>query len=520
MPKVSRKRQHPEPSISALGDLNLDDVREKDEEELALEAALFGASSAIARKSRRKPIDNHVAADEDDELMGDVRDSDLFFVDDGEAAVSAHSVAITSIAPRRKKAAWVDEDDDTLRVALKDQKRLRKLREDVDEDLVEGATYERRLRKQYEKLNPTPSWLSKARERTKTGSQDGDEITDLLAQSGGLLSHAKSKTLPSGVLDISRLRDANISAPATGTVHSVLFHPSPTVPVLLSTSGDKRIRLYTIDAHTNPHLQSVHVSDLAQPQAMFHPTGSVAYLTGMRPWFYTYDLQTGSMVKGHRLEVGSTNISSLSADGSTLAFSGGSGIVHLVDARARQPVGQLKANTALADITFTANSDELVGLGLDSEVYVFDVRARRCTGRWRDVDGFGGSRVQSHGGWLATGSSTGYVNLYNSTTADASASFAQKPRLTKALPHLTTGVSTIAFNADAQMLGLASAAKKDQLKVVHLPSGTVYSNWPTSGTPLGVVSALAWSPGGEYLAIGNGTGRITLWALGWYTKRD
>lgn len=51
------------------------------------------------------------------------------------------------------------------------------------------------------------------------------------------------------------------------------------------------------------------------------------------------------------------------------------------------------------------------------------------------------------------------------------------------------------------------------LFAVHLPTCTVYRNWPTSNTPLGRISSVAISPTGEQLAVGNEQGRIRLWEI-------
>jgi U3 small nucleolar RNA-associated protein 18 len=69
----------------------------------------------------------------------------------------------------------------------------------------------------------------------------------------------------------------------------------------------------------------------------------------------------------------------------------------------------------------------------------------------------------------------------------------------------------------AQILAMASRMKKDALRLVHLPSCTVFSNWPTSRSPLGYVHSLAFSPGGGYLAVGNAKGRALLYRLHHYT---
>jgi U3 small nucleolar RNA-associated protein 18 len=47
------------------------------------------------------------------------------------------------------KGAWEDEDDKRLKVSLVASNITKKLRNDVDEDVISGVEYSRRLRKQY-----------------------------------------------------------------------------------------------------------------------------------------------------------------------------------------------------------------------------------------------------------------------------------------------------------------------------------------------------------------------------------
>ena len=46
------------------------------------------------------------------------------------------------------KPAWIDEDDKNLSVSLKSVNRLKKLRKEDSEDIVNGLDYEMRLRRQ------------------------------------------------------------------------------------------------------------------------------------------------------------------------------------------------------------------------------------------------------------------------------------------------------------------------------------------------------------------------------------
>jgi U3 small nucleolar RNA-associated protein 18 len=55
-----------------------------------------------------------------------------------------------------------------------------------------------------------------------------------------------------------------------------------------------------------------------------------------------------------------------------------------------------------------------------------------------------------------------------------------------------------------------SAAGDEQ---IHLPSLTVFSNWPTSNTPLHYVYSTAFSPNSGFMAIGNDRGKVLLYRV-------
>lgn len=228
--------------------------------------------------------------------------------------------------------------------------------------------------------------------------------------------------------------------------------------------------------------------------------------------------------------------------GSMLAIAGRGGYVHLVDWKsgAGQVIGSLKCSSGGGGVKglwwtpsssgltseLTAGSREyLTVLTGDSEVYLWDVGERRCVRRWKDEGGFRGSgRVLtgsgSGSGWLAIGSNTGLVNVYGSDSFSPPVSMASSlswpglsPKPVKTIENLTTPISTLRFNHDAQVLAIASKEKKDSMRLVHLPSLTSFSNWPTSSTPLGHVTAVDFSSRSEYMAIGNTRGRVLLYHL-------
>ncbi|KAF9007849.1 WD40-repeat-containing domain protein [Cyathus striatus] len=257
--------------------------------------------------------------------------------------------------------------------------------------------------------------------------------------------------------------------------------------------------------------------------------------------------------------------------GDMLAVAGRGGYVHLVDWKsgAGQVVGSLKCGatgggiqgmwwvppnagdsvlggSSAAGVGVGAAGAQLAVLSGDAEVYLWDVGQRRCVKRWKDEGGFrGAGKVMAgttsglNGGLLAIGSNTGFVNVYASDSfaaplseSETFGSMERSPKPIKSIGNLTTSISSLCFNHDAQLMAIASKEKKDALRLamtssrltgihyapcvaifIHLPSLTSFANWPTSTTPLGHVTAVDFSARSEYVAIGNSRGKVLLYHL-------
>ena len=112
---------------------------------------------------------------------------------------------------------------------------------------------------------------------------------------------------------------------------------------------------------------------------------------------------------------------------------------------------------------------------------------------------------------LATGSSSGVVNIYNVNTLMASVS----PKPEKAVLNLTTQIDNLRFNPSGEMLAMSSICKDTAVKILHLQTQTVFQNFPGTFS-LGKVNSLAFSPGGGYMAVGNNKGASNLYRIAHY----
>jgi len=234
------------------------------------------------------------------------------------------------------------------------------------------------------------------------------------------------------------------------------------------------------------------------------------------------------------------------------------GTVHLLHTATHQPIAQTRIESlnGIADLAFYRDSTGYSVVGKNGEISEYNISEKRVVARWSD-EGAVGTTTLALGGeirdprsstgvdtlgpdrWVAIGSTSGIVNVYDrrsilshfaktlllsvSATAPAGTSSqtpskstsTHRPTPLRTLSNLTTPISHLHFSPDpaGQLLIMASRWKKNALRLVHLPSCTVYRNWPTDKTPLGRISSVAISPDGGYLAVGNEAGKVRLWQI-------
>lgn len=495
----------------------------------------------------------------------------------GDSDEEALGLAPAKQAPQiqeEETPAWEDSDDERLTVSLATATRLRKLRTTEAEDVVNGTEYARRLRQQYLRLYPLPAWANDAtgpkrrRRRSSAASNDSDasdmevdsdgesidnplpldsflrDAASFLPTADGDGSRAKRRKLRPETLDIQRTRD--IPDTHKAGVSSLAFHPRR--PILLSSSTSSIMYLHHIDASAhptpNPALTSVQVKRTDLRRAAFvGPQGDEIVFAGRRRYFHSWNLSSGlvkkiTKIQGHQKEQRSMERFRVSPCGRYLALAAsdkkGGGMLNIINTTSMQWIAQARIDGrgGVADFAWWRDGNGLTIAGKDGQVAEWSLTARRTLGVWRD-DGSIGGTVMALGGhngpaelgghrWVAIGSSSGVLNVYDRNdlivkptppAAAGTVEIKKLPTPTRAFEQLTTAISVAVFSPDGQLLAFGSMQQKDALRLVHLPSCTVYRNWPTQQTPLGRVTAVAFAAGSDMLALGNDVGKVRLWEI-------
>ena len=456
--------------------------------------------------------------------------------------------------------AWDDSDDDRLMVSLAGNSRLRKLRVSEAEDQISGREYAKRLRRQFQRMNPVPEWALAGEPATKrrrlsaadetSDSEDEMDMDDepvaaqqplaqLLRSSGALLNNSATKKgkLRPEVIDIQRTRDIPLTQPSA--IASLQFHPVH--PVLLSSGPASTLYLHHIapdsQPEPNPLLTSVHIKNTPlHTSAFLGSKGDKIFFAGRRRYFHTWDLETGNIQKitrvyGQKEEQRSMERFKLSPCGRYMGLVGtskkGGGVVNVLDAQTSQWIAQarVEGKNGVADFAWWRNGNGMTIAGKGGEIGEWSVESKSFVALWQD-DGAVGTTVLTLGGksgqqhiggdrWVVIGSSSGIVNIYDRKpwTEKGVVNIPQRPEPTRVFKQLTTPTSCLEISPDGQLLVISSKWKKDALRLIHLPSCTVYRNWPTSQTPFGRVTAVAFNAQSNILAVANEQGKIKLWEI-------
>ncbi|KAH7488427.1 hypothetical protein PRIC1_007455 [Phytophthora ramorum] len=412
------------------------------------------------------------------------------------------------------KAAWVDEDDEDVEVNLEEQSQLRKLRKTEKDAVVDGKELHHRLKSYYQSAHGSTSWADPKNflgDRPEdSDNSDYEEEAELIRSTGKMLEDS-GDLLPQGALEITRMKDANQHSPSNAVIQSVQFHENG--QLLLTAGLDKTLHLFQVDGSNNANIENVFVKDLPMTDAKFTMRGERAVLTGPRAYFFSYDIEAGKITKipglyGRNEKKREKFV--VSDDGQTIVFIGSSGYMDVVSAKSYESIGTLKMNGDVVSAVFCENDHFLLSTGSDGQIYKWDMRTRRCVFVHDDEGSLGNNALAASGKYYAAGSKSGVVNIYDNAGLTA------KPKPRKTLMHLTTRVDHLKFNATSEILAMASTDAKDSLKMVHVPSMTVFANWPTARTPLNYVSAMDFSPNSGYFAVGNARGRVLLYRLTHY----
>ncbi|XP_028376856.1 U3 small nucleolar RNA-associated protein 18 homolog [Phyllostomus discolor] len=416
--------------------------------------------------------------------------------------------------PPRKKPVWVDEEDEDEEMVDMANNRFRKdMMKNANEIKLTKDELQKRLKEEFQHaMGGVPAWVENSKRKTSSDDESEEDEDDLLQRTGNFIS--TSASLPKGVLKMKHCQHANAKRPADARVSSVQFHPC--AQVVMVAALDNSVSLFQVDGKTNPKIQSIYLEKFPIFKACFSANGEEVLATSTHSKvLYVYDMLAGRLIPVHQVRGLKEKIVrsfEVSPDGSFLLINGIAGYFHLLSMKTKELISSMKINGRIAASTFSSDSKKVYASSADGEVYVWDVNSRKCLNRFVDEGSLYGLSIATsrNGQYVACGSNCGVVNIYSQDSCLQETN----PKPIKAIMNLVTGVSSLAFNPTTEILAIASEKMKEAVRLVHLPSCTVFSNFPViKKKTISLVHTMDFSPRSGYFALGNEKGKALLYRL-------
>lgn len=461
-----------------------------------LEELVFGAEEQLSERLEQRPHSR-------------------VFLDDEDGSEDSGSEG--PARPIIRSAVWEDEDDQLEEEVDMTHRFRRDFKKSEAESKMSKQRLQQRLKEQFQKaMGGTPSWAEETTDRPRRDAEDEDEDEELLRRTGDFIS--SSHSLPKGVIKIKKCLNANSECPGADQLSSVQFHPS--AQILMTAGLDHSISLFQVDGKNNPKIQTIHLENYPVNKASFSADGEHIVATGLRnKLFYIYDMMEGKVIPVSSVRgLNEQRVSDfqVSPDGKYLLLSGSSGYLHLMTTKTREVVRSMKMNGSVCAAAFTPDSSKIFANSQEGEVFIWDVQSSKCLKKFAD-DGCvrGTSLALSRDGlYLACGSQSGVVNIYSQKDC----LHTLEPRPLKAVMNLVTPATSLSFNSSSEILAIASRADDEANRLVHLPSFTVFSNFPRfQKKTIFRAHCLDFSPQSGFYTVANNKGSALLFRLLHYT---
>ncbi|KAM3846274.1 U3 small nucleolar RNA-associated protein 18 homolog isoform 1-T2 [Vipera latastei] len=371
-------------------------------------------------------------------------------------------------------------------------------------------------------MGTTPSWALRGmknktkRKAKQEGDTEDEEDDDLLHKTGNFV--IMSDSLPKGILQMKNCVHANNERISDAKLTTVQFHP--TAQVVMTAGHDRSISLFQVDGITNSQIQSIHLEDFPIYKARFSAEGDQVIATSIHnKLFYIYDMMEGKIIPINHirgLEEKIVKNFEVSPDGTFLLLSGTSGYLHLITMKTKEFIGSMKINGRVIASSFSPDGSRIYTHSDEGEVFIWDVKSRRCLNKFTDEGCLHGTSiaVSKNSQYIACGSNSGVVNVY----AHDDCIRETRPKPLKAIMNLVTPSTSLVFNPTTEILAMASNKIDDALKLVHIPSFTVFSNFPVFRRKLLYLAyCMDFSPRSGYFSIANNKGKALLYRLKHYS---
>ncbi|MCQ2820553.1 MAG: hypothetical protein MJ252_25085 [archaeon] len=412
---------------------------------------------------------------------------------------------------------WKDLDDDNIKINLNSKNRLKKLKKDLSETEISAEEYQKRLREQYQLMNDTKNNIYKWAEEEPEDNKTKGEL-DLLLQTNNSIVNSNQIISSSNILKYKRLNAITKNNSQHSSITTTInFHPLKE-NIVITTGLDKNLKIFEINQKEDKTelIKIINSKDIPITSANFINNNLIIF-TGRRKHYYTYDMESQNLI---RYDAGINSSSNdLSHFGNCFVgdrnygFGDENGNIYIYDNNSMRFNSDIKIQGGVTSICFNSNGINLFASNTLGEIYLFDLRKYRdCINKIND---YGNSYtncmcLSNNNKYLATGSKSGYVNVYN---ADDLFENKKETEPIKVFDNLTTSCDYIRFNSDSSVLGMSSRWKKNAMRFIKLNTMKVYSNFPNANDRIKYPICFDFNSNNSLLGIGNDEGKALLYKI-------
>lgn len=213
----------------------------------------------------------------------------------------------------------------------------------------------------------------------------------------------------------------------------------------------------------------------------------------------------------------------ISPNNDWIALGSANGYVKLVSNKSKQLISEFKVAQNPTCVRFSPDDKYLYSSGNNGQVYIWvcfkniyntvqDIRKKKPLNIFQDEGSMRTLAIDISNKYVATGSANGVVNVYKTDLVEQE----QAPKPYHSILNLRTPSDLIKFNGDSQMLAIGSTAKEGAYRLVHIPSFSVFSNFPQDKQATSVtVSDFGFNPSSGLFAVAAAR-RVKLFRLAYY----
>jgi len=433
-----------------------------------------------------------------------------------------------SLSPSKKakKPVWIDKNDQEISIDISKVARLRKLRKNDEETVIQGDQYQTRLQDFYSKKLTNLDffkWGSAYASNEQIDQPKERDFKEFLNQDIDLFE-SKREELPNTVISINKTGSLLRQEEHNAVVQTLDFHRNN--EIFLSAGYDKIMKLYSVKKEETyagmadgfrknlKILKKAYFEGFPLKKCRFLSNSHQILCSGLKKHLLTYDLLSEKTEKyASNLFTSffdkSIDDFSISHDEKYIALNNNKGDIIMLSAKNKEYLYHLKCNEPITATQFTHDSRYLFSASNTGKIYQWDLNKRMVFDCVRDV---GASVINCldlsfNDNYLAVGGLNGIVDIYD---RDAKSAKLNKNPL-KEVQNLTTSITNLEFNNKGEMMVIASKWKKNAIRIVHLGTRTVFCNWPNLKTKLQFVTAVKLSENCKYMALGNDEGNVYLY---------